>query len=187
MNPNNPIYIHSIKLELNTELMAEDQSPTRSIEDVVSRTDTRNEMRAKSQKMFEDVTEYVQGELESNVAEYELLTNMNNTTASKYKQMTEKCEEITKQSDTLNESYEQLLPNFSNRFETSQRPNYDSMKIRYPPVSSSPNEIYPKIISSPTETTIDTSNPYSSTYKRNSVSSFQDKYKSPKTKVLREY
>ena len=81
----------------------------------------------------------------------------------------------------------QDVPNFSNRFETSQRPNYDSMKIRYPPVSSSPNEIYPKIISSPTETTIDTSNPYSSTYKRNSVSSFQDKYKSPKTKVLREY
>ena len=92
--------------------MAEDQSPTRSIEDVVSRTDTRNEMRAKSHKMFEDVTQYVQGELEANAAEYELLTNMNNMTASKYKQMTERCEEITKQSVVLNENYEQLLPEF---------------------------------------------------------------------------
>ena len=92
--------------------MAEDQSQTRSIEDVVSRTDTRNEMRAKSQKMFEDVTQYVQGELEANAAEYDLLTNMNNTTASKYKQMTERCEVITKQTEALNENYEQLLPEF---------------------------------------------------------------------------
>ena len=92
--------------------MAEDQSPTRSIEDVVSRTDTRNEMRTRSQKMFDDVTQYVRGELELNATEYELLTNMNNTTAGKYKQMTERCEEVTKQTGALNENYELLMPEF---------------------------------------------------------------------------
>ena len=79
----------------------------------------------------------------------------------------------------------QDVPNFSNRFETSQRPNYDSMKIRYPPVSSSPNcSLTQEIISLGRSTLGPPILIVPLT--RNSVSSFQDKYKSPKTKVLRE-
>ncbi|KAI6659226.1 Biogenesis of lysosome-related organelles complex 1 subunit 2-like [Oopsacas minuta] len=93
--------------------MAEDQSPTRTIEEVTSRTDTRNEMRAKSRKMFEDVKVYVHGEIEANASEYELLENMNNVTTSKYKHLTIKCKELSKQTQTLNETYEELAPYFA--------------------------------------------------------------------------
>ncbi|KAI6652827.1 Biogenesis of lysosome-related organelles complex 1 subunit 2 [Oopsacas minuta] len=92
--------------------MAEDQNFT-SIEDVTSRTDTRNEMRTKSQKMFEDVSKYVQGELETNASEYELLTKMNNGTTNKYKQLTVKCVEMTKQTQELDDKYEELMPYFA--------------------------------------------------------------------------
>ena len=88
--------------------MSGEESPTRSLDEVTSRTDTRNEMRMKSQKMFSDVTLYVQGELETNASEYELLKNLNEATTSKYKQMSTKCEELSKQTEELNNKYEEL-------------------------------------------------------------------------------
>ena len=88
--------------------------------------------------------------------------------------------------------YLQLTPtqDISNpftRLETAPRPSYHPREIKYPPHCLSPTESYPKIISSPTETIIDTSIPSSSTTKRNSTSSFHEKYKSPKPRVSREF
>ena len=85
-----------------------EESPTRSMDEVTSRTDTRNEMRTKSQRMFSDVSVYVEGELEVNAYEYELLTKMNEATTNKYKQMSTRCEEISKQTEELNNKYEEL-------------------------------------------------------------------------------
>ena len=71
----------------------------------------------------------------------------------------------------------QDLPNYLNPFVISPR-----KEIKYPPKNFGPEETYPKTISSPTETIVDTSNTFSSTNKRNSNSSFQDRYMSPKPK-----
>ena len=92
--------------------MSEEPSPTRSIDDVTPRTDTRNEMRTKSQKMFEDVSVYVQGELEANACEYDLLKHMNEATTNKYLQMNDRCEEINTQTQELNAKYSELKPYF---------------------------------------------------------------------------
>ena len=72
----------------------------------------------------------------------------------------------------------QDLSNYFNPFVMSPH-----KEIKYPPKNFGPDETYPKTISSPTETIIDTSNTFSSTNKRNSNSSFQDRYKSPKPKI----